>query len=97
MFRTLAHEERALVEERVAEEPAWPHWLPAAERRRCVDDLLGHLAAGAETGTLLPFARALAQWRSTAEVWSDPDLARRLQGPFPGDGAPIERPTVPPA
>ncbi len=94
LLRTLARRDLSLVEELVAEELAWLHWLPATERRQCVDDLLGHLAAGAETGTLLPFAQALAQWRSTAEVWSDHDLARRLRGPFPGDGAGIERPDV---
>lgn len=31
---------------------------------------------------LLPFVRALREWQSTAEIYSDPALARRLQGPF---------------
>jgi hypothetical protein len=71
----------------------WLRWLPAGEQKECVSELLGELAAGAETGVLEPFARALAAWRSTAEVWSDPELARRLQGPFKGDGEEIPRPT----
>jgi len=70
----------------------WLRWLPDDEQQECVNELLGELAAGAETGVLEPFAHALAAWRSTAEVWSDPELARRLQGAFEGDGDEIARP-----
>lgn len=70
----------------------WLRWLPEGDQQECVSELLGELAAGAETGVLEPFARALAAWRSTAEVWSDSELARRLQGPFDGDGEEIPRP-----
>ncbi len=70
----------------------WLRWLPEKEHTQCVEELLGELVAGADTGVLEPFARALAAWRSTAEVWSNPELARRLQGPFPGDGEEITRP-----
>lgn len=71
----------------------WMRWLPETDRKECIDELLGELVAGADTGVLEPFARALAAWRSTAEVWSDPGMARRLQGPFAGDGATIPRPS----
>jgi hypothetical protein len=47
-----------------------------------VTELLDHLLAGADTGLLVPFARALGEWKSTAEIYSDPELARRLRGPF---------------
>ncbi|MER6944420.1 hypothetical protein ABT294_10385 [Nonomuraea sp. NPDC000554] len=82
-----------LAEEVLAEELPWVTWLPDPERHECVRELLGHLIAGADTGELLPFGRALASWRSTAIVWSDPQLARELQGPFPGDGPDVPRPT----
>ncbi|MFB4279019.1 hypothetical protein ACBJ59_27270 [Nonomuraea sp. MTCD27] len=81
-----------LAEEVLAEELPWLTWLPDAERHECVRELLNHLIAGADTGELLPFARALTSWRSTAVVWSDPRLARELQGPFPGDGGEVTRP-----
>jgi hypothetical protein len=81
-----------LAAEVMAEELPWLRWLPNEEQPECVAELLGHLTAGADTGLLLPFSRALTSWRSTAEVWSDPNLARRLQGPFEGDGADVERP-----
>jgi hypothetical protein len=71
----LARRQRDLAEELLAEELPWLTWLPAAERLACVRELLADLVAGADTGLLMPFARNLASWRSTAEVWSDPTLA----------------------
>lgn len=70
----------------------WLHWLPDGERRICIEQLIAGLDAGAATGNLEPFARALLAWKSTAEVWSDPELARRLTTALPGDGHEIERP-----
>jgi hypothetical protein len=81
-----------LAQEVLAEELPWVTWLPDTERRECVRELLAHLIAGADTGELLPFGRALTSWRSTAVIWSDPQLARELQGPFPGDGPEVPRP-----
>lgn len=88
----VARRNSELAEEVLAEELPWVAWLPETERAGCVRELLGHLMAGADTGELLPFARALASWRSTAIVWSDPHLARDLQGPFAGDGPDVPRP-----
>jgi PHD/YefM family antitoxin component YafN of YafNO toxin-antitoxin module len=88
----LARRQVELAEELLADEFPWLHWLPEAERVKCVQELLADLVAGADTGLLLPFSRNLASWRSTAEIWSDPELAERLQGPFPGDGPELNRP-----
>jgi hypothetical protein len=76
----------------LAEELPWLTWLPHTERLTCVHELLSDLVAGAETGLFTPFARNLASWRTTAEVWADPKLATELQGPFEGDGPVIDRP-----
>lgn len=78
----IARANRSLAEEVFAEELPWLVWLPAEARFECVAELLDHLLAGADTGLLLPFARALREWKSTAEVYSDPELAHRLRGPF---------------
>ncbi|WP_086818971.1 hypothetical protein [Allokutzneria sp. NRRL B-24872] len=72
----------------------WLRWLPADERADCLMDLRVHLEAGADTGNLLPFSHAMAAWRSTAEVWRDPELAARLRTPFSGIGEVIARPTA---
>jgi hypothetical protein len=89
----VVRDQTELVTGLLAKELPWLRWLPDGEQSECVNELLGELAAGAETGVLEPFARALSAWRSTAEVWSDPELARRLQGPFHGNGEKIRRPT----
>lgn len=68
----IARTNRPLAEEVFAEELPWLVWLPAEARFECVSELLDHLLAGAETGLLLPFARSRREWRSTAEVYSDP-------------------------
>jgi len=88
----LARRQRDLAEELLTEELPWLTWLPAPERLSCVQELLADLVAGADTGLLTPFARNLASWRSTAQAWSDPNLARELQGPFDGEGPLIDRP-----
>jgi hypothetical protein len=78
----IARTNRSLAEEVFAEELPWLKWLPPEARSECVVELLDHLLAGADTGLLLPFARALREWKSTAEIYSDPELAERLRGPF---------------
>ncbi|KJS56228.1 hypothetical protein VM98_08695 [Streptomyces rubellomurinus subsp. indigoferus] len=88
----LARRQPGLAEEVLAEELPWLHWFPESERAACVRELLADLVAGADTDLLLPFARNLASWRVTAEVWSDPQLAHDLQLPFPGDGPELDRP-----
>jgi PHD/YefM family antitoxin component YafN of YafNO toxin-antitoxin module len=78
----VAKANRAMAEEVFAEELPWVKWMPEQERRECVTELLDDLLAGADTCLFLPFARNLVAWKHTAEVWSDPELARRLQSPF---------------
>lgn len=86
-----------LAEEVLAEEISWLHWLPENERPHCVKELLADLVAGADTGLMVPFIRDLRAWRATAEIWSDPELAEQLKGPFAGDGEEIPRPMPPEA
>lgn len=83
----IARANRSMAEEVFAEELPWLTWLPVEARAECVGELLNHLLAGADTGLLLPFARALREWKSTAEIYSDPELARRLRGPFTTEAA----------
>jgi hypothetical protein len=77
----------------ISDELPWLIWLPEDERASCVQELVANLAAGADTGTVEPFARAIREWRDTAEVWADPELADRFRAGFLGDG-PELRPTV---
>ncbi|ACY96100.1 MULTISPECIES: hypothetical protein [Thermomonospora] len=82
----VARANRVLAEKALAEDLPWLVWLPEGERRQCVRELLAHLLAGADTGELLPYARARRSWMSTALAWSDPETARVLSDPFDGTG-----------
>ncbi|MFG1702761.1 hypothetical protein ACFLIM_06180 [Nonomuraea sp. M3C6] len=88
----VARRNSALAAKALANEFPWLAWLPDIERHQCVRELLTHLIAGADTGELMPFERSLISWRSTAVIWSDPQLARELQGPFSGDGPEVAPP-----
>ncbi|GAA1021312.1 hypothetical protein Aple_060000 [Acrocarpospora pleiomorpha] len=82
----VARANRALAEEALAEDLPWLTWLPENERPQCVRELLAHLLAGADTGELMPYARARRSWTSTALAWSNPEIARDLLDPFDGTG-----------
>lgn len=72
-------------------------WLPGRVRPLAtVTEILDQLLAGADTGQFTPFARALREWKSTAEIHSDPALLRRLSGPFDDLSQAVEIP-MPPA
>ncbi|MFE3189123.1 hypothetical protein ACFXHA_08950 [Nocardia sp. NPDC059240] len=73
---------RTLVEDALATQLPWLAWLPNDARTECVSELLDHLTAGTTPSATLLFSRAAREWQSTAEVHSDPELARRLSGPF---------------
>jgi hypothetical protein len=92
MIRHLLKDDPDLAEDLLADELPWLPWMPRAEQRACLSEILTHLAAGAETGTFEPFARAVTEWEHTAEVWADPALAKRLTSDLAGDGEEIARP-----
>lgn len=91
----VARNHRDLAEEALREELPWLHWLPENEQADCIKELLADLMAGADTGHLIPFAQDYWSWKSTAEVWSDPELVERITGPFAGDGGEVKRPLPP--
>ena len=72
----------------------WMSWLPVADRRACIDELVGDLVAGVDLDNFARFTHDLNAWRNTAEVWSDPNLAARLQGEFIGDIGEVPRPAL---
>lgn len=92
IMRHLAKDDPDLAEKLLAEELPWLAWMPRREQTECISEIVTQLAAGAETGTFEPFARVLAEWERTAEVWADPELAKRLTSHFAGDGEVVVRP-----
>jgi DNA-binding MarR family transcriptional regulator len=70
----------------------WTRFLPESERAQFFEEFFECIQGAAQIGTLSPVGRLLDEWQATAAIHADPDLARRLRGPLPGDGAVVSRP-----
>ncbi len=60
----------------------WVAFLPATERTQFERDVLEILRGCAALGRFTAFENFVDAWRATAEIWSDPELARRLLAPI---------------
>ncbi|TFD52367.1 hypothetical protein E3T46_05735 [Cryobacterium sp. Hh11] len=58
----------------------WVAFLPARDRKRFAVETAETLRACASIGRYTAFAELMEDWRNTAEIWSDPDLAAALSG-----------------
>jgi hypothetical protein len=92
---SLASARPDLAGEALTETLPWMRWLPVDERVTCLQELLGELRAGAETGELRPFFLALAAWQSTAVAWSDPETAEVLRSDHGSERMSAEESLVP--
>lgn len=63
----------------------WTSFLPEEDRRSFAAEIVETLQACASVGRYAAFAALIDDWRTTAEIWSDPALARSL-------GAPVDEP-----
>jgi len=70
----------------------WTRFLPEHERARFFTELFDCVEGAAQIGTLAPVERLMDEWRATAAIHADPNLAERLTGPIAGDGGPVARP-----
>jgi hypothetical protein len=52
---------------------AWSKHLPEDDRRLFVDEVRTELRNSMATGNLEPYFQLIDAWRSTAEVWADPE------------------------
>jgi hypothetical protein len=72
----------------------WLQYLPETSRQQFFVELFAGVEAAGAIGTFAPVDRLLDEWRATAAIHADPDLADRLRRPLPGDGLAVERPTT---
>lgn len=63
----------------------WVAFLPERDREEFTVETAETLRACASIGRYTAFADLFEDWRNTAEVWSDPDLAAGLSGDI-GEG-----------
>ncbi|MRH90351.1 hypothetical protein GFY24_23405 [Nocardia sp. SYP-A9097] len=83
------------VRDSLAEELPWLMWLPTDARTQCAEELHSQMLAGTEAIPSLTVSQLLREWQATAEIYSDPELAQRLRGPFDTtDAVEVERPST---
>ncbi|WP_147263013.1 hypothetical protein [Geodermatophilus sp. TF02-6] len=69
----------------LSDEYPWLEFLPAHERRAFLDEFFRVLRASATVDRFSAFDQMIEAWKSTAEIYADPDLLARLGQP--GDDA----------
>jgi hypothetical protein len=73
---------------------SWLEFLPRHDRQTFVEEFSRTLVASAEVDNFAAVGQLLREWRATAEVHSDPELARRLEAPVEASGAPVAPPAA---
>lgn len=70
----------------------WTSYLPTADRKVFVEDFTRTVIAAAELDTFAPLGQLVDEWRTTAEIHADPELAERLRRAITTSRAPVPRP-----
>lgn len=70
----------------------WVRLLPAEERAAFAKELVDTLQACASVGKLARIEEIFREWKATAEIYADPDLAAKLKGPFDETDVKVRRP-----
>lgn len=82
ILRSLAvHSEKAFTEAVTAGFP-WVTFLPVPERTAFVLELTQTLLASEDLQNFVPVGQVIREWRATAEIHADPELAKRLRKPI---------------
>ena len=86
LLRNLAaHSPGALVAA-LEEAYAWVEFLPSGARNRFAEELTRTLLAAASVDLYTSVAQLVREWKATAEIYADPELARQLTEPLEAAG-----------
>lgn len=91
-LRNLAVHNPAALSDALAEAFPWVEFLPAADRRRFIDEFSRVVSAAAAVDNFDALSQLLLEWRATAEIHADPKLARRLRRALDAAGDAVARP-----
>lgn len=83
---------RSLLPSVLDREMPWTRFLPDDARKTFVDEFISCSEASTAVGDLAPLAALVHEWKATAAIYADPELATELQRSLPGDGLPVDRP-----
>lgn len=92
LLRTLAVHSPDALAAAAGEAFPWTDFLPQADRATFLAELTRVLVAGADIGAFAPVVRTLEEWRATAAIHADPEMALRLAAPLAGHGDPVPPP-----
>lgn len=70
----------------------WVEFLPSTDRGAFVDAFVRTVVAASSIGELVPVGRLTREWRATAAIGANSELASALQRSTSGDGDPVARP-----
>lgn len=70
----------------------WVRFLPHDAVQEFLVEFMDTARASSELGTVGPLLPLIAAWKSTAEVYADPELVKRLREPAGDDFGDVERP-----
>ena len=82
LLRNVAVHSPAALSDALADAFPWVEFLPVTEREQFVEELTRTMVAASSVDSCTPFAQLVREWRATAEICADPELARRLVAPI---------------
>ncbi len=88
-LRNLAVHSAKALEAALGDAFPWLEFLPAGDRRLFVDEFTRVVTGAAALDSYAPLSQLVREWRASAEVHADPQLARRLRRSLDADGEQI--------
>lgn len=89
----MRHQMAEILGDALIEKLPWVRLLPVGERKTFVREFLEMAEASASVGNVAALAHLVHQWRATANIYADPELAAELKRPLPaGSGPTVTRP-----
>jgi hypothetical protein len=70
----------------------WMRFLPQKAVQEFLVEFLDTARAASDLGTVSPLVPLIAAWKSTAEIYADPELREALLEPTEGDFGDVEAP-----
>ncbi len=93
-FRWIAIHNPAALTDALGDVFAWFNFLPILERKLFAMEFSTIAAAGSELTNYSPLMQLVNEWRSTAEIYADPELARHLAQPVIAAGDSVAPPVA---
>ena len=92
LLRNLAVHSPEALNTALTEAFAWVEFLPGRARYRFAEELTRTLLAAASVDLYASVAQLVREWKATAEIYADPELARQLTEPLETTGETVAVP-----